>query len=159
MSEPDDLIKQRVCQIICPTCALYTGALLGHRSLEPREVVLAEARSSRSDFYHPALAREGGSVESRACVSPGGVGGVSVLTALRGSGPLCVTVSRGEGAPAPAWCLVQLILGEEGPTTTLAKLLASLASHKREEMVGNCKAKGELRERKQEVTKLRRSVR
>lgn len=78
-----------------------------------------------------------------------------MLTALCSSEPLCVTVSRGEGAPAPAWCLVQLILGEEGPTTSLAQLLSSLASHKREEMVGNCKAKGELRERKQDVTKLR----
>lgn len=73
MSEPDDLIKQRVCQIICPTCVLYIGALLDHHSLEPREMVLAEARSSRSDFYHPALIREGGSVETSACVSLGEV--------------------------------------------------------------------------------------
>lgn len=76
----------------------------------------------------------------------------SVLTTLHGSGLLCVTVSKGEGAPAPTWCLVQLILYEEGPTTTLAKLLASLLSHKREEIVWNCKAKGELRERKQDMT-------
>lgn len=77
-------------------------------------MVLSEAHSSRSDFYHLALAREGDSVETCACVSPlspagGGGGKGSVLTTLHDSGPLCVTASKGEGAPAPTWCLVQLI--------------------------------------------------